>query len=470
MPDSDQTLLVFGMDGGVREYVEEAIDRGLMPNMERLTEGGSFGELQSVVPPVTIPAWPSMFSGLKPGKFPAFHMTEIDENHEVTSIPSERWKKYQLWNQIEGQFGLVNVPGTSPVYPVDGYMVEGFPMVMDPSCYPEDLVDLDRMNLRQKDGQTTREGRRRAFFHNFEERKKVFGDIDEKVDVRIEVFQLTDAAAHRSKNLDQILKAYSKVDEVLGQRMQEYDDILLVSDHGFMEVEKTFYVNSWLRDNGYLEPVEQNESDMLEDLRDILMPLASTRLRPVLGLLNDLASETMGVDLSPGGFDLDEINMQKSEAFSFRNGANNYGGIVINSGFKQSPVKEPKKTAEEIKEALSDEQVIEEVWLAEELYEQTRGMPDVIFRSREDVSVGTGLNQSQILDKRSFVHSDTGVVAAYGDSFKTGRIENAEIIDVAPTISYYLGQEFECDGEVLDVFRAGFEPRVPDPELSGIDI
>jgi hypothetical protein len=67
-------------------------------------------------------------------------------------------------------------------------------------------------------------------------------------------------------------------------------------------------------------------------------------------------------------------------------------------------------------------------------------------------------------------NSDIGIVAAHRDSFNIRDIEDVEIIEVKPTISCQLGQDFECDGEVLNVFRADFEPEVPDPILSGIDI
>lgn len=460
------TLLVFGMDGAVREYVEEAIDRGLMPNMEQLIEEGAFGDMKSCTPPVTIPAWVSMFSGCRPGSLGIYHMTYMDEDHQRRSVDSSLWKGKMLWDRLDGEFGLVNVPGTSPLWPVNGYVLEGFPMVENPEVYPESLKEeLPEFDFVEKDAQQTKSGRRKAMFKNFRKRKEIFGEIDRSVDARLEVIQLTDTSAHRSKNLDQVLEAYSEVDEVLGERMEEFDDILLVSDHGFMHIDRMFYINTWLEEHGYLQQKEGDSSgsgkSVMDRLQSTLAPLAETPLRPVLKLANDLLRKNTSVDFSPKANGIDRIDFEKTDAFSFRGGATNYGEINL----------EDPEVKQEIIEELEKEEFVDWVKPREAVYDEPDEMPEIIFKTRESVGVGSSLFPKTVLETDAFIHSDTGIVGALGPSFREGEIEDARIYDVAPTVARYLGQELECDGKALDVFADDFEPRKPEEsELGGIDV
>lgn len=456
------TLLVFGMDGAVREYVEEAIEQGKMPNMERLMEQGAFGDMKSSTPPITIPAWISMFSGIHPDKLNTYHMTEMSEDYEVNSVPSKRWKGRMFWDKLDGEFGLINVPGTSPVWPINGYMFEGFPMVMNPSTYPEELTEkLPDIEFRSKDGQSTQAGRRNALIENFRKRRQIFNEIDEDVDVRVEVYQVTDTVAHRCSDKQQIIDVYGEVDEIIGERMEEYDDLLLVSDHGFTHVEKFFYINSWLEEKGYLKRKEQEDTkqSIVQKIQEKLAPLAETPLRPALKFVNDLLRQNTDVDFSPKGFGVEQIDFNETEAFSFRGGANNHGDININSEkFSNPTVENVEEKKQEIKEELEKVEVVEKVWKAEEIYDEPEEMPDLVFKTREDTGVGVSMFSKTIFETNAFIHSDTGIVGAYGENFLTGLVEKAQLADVAPTIAHYIGQELDVDGSVLDIFSEDFEP------------
>ncbi len=468
------TLLVFGMDGAVREYVEKAIERGLMPNTEKLIEEGAFGDMKSCTPPVTIPAWVSMFSGLDPDKFDTYQMTELQEG-EIKSVSRDRWKGRMLWDRLDGSFGLINVPGTSPPWRVKGYVYEGFPMVTDPSVLPEELEEElhERFgfDFEEPGSKSTRERRRNAYHRNFEKRREIFDAIDREVDVRIEVYQLTDTAAHRSATLDKVLEAYEKVDKALGSRMEEYDDVLLVSDHGFTQVDSYFYINTWLQENGYLmeEGKEETGLDWRQRLQELLTPLAESRLRPYLKKLNDLMSSKADVDLAPKGKGPESIDFSSSRAYSYRGGSTNYADINVNS----EVVDDREAIVQELASRLSSIEEVEEVWEAEEIYAEPGQMPELVVKTRDDVGIGMALFPKVFLGTDAFIHSDTGIVGAIGPSFRSGGIEGAEIVDVATTVARYLGQELEgTDGEPLDIFREGFEPVEVEEteELESVDV
>jgi predicted AlkP superfamily phosphohydrolase/phosphomutase len=57
---------------------------------------------------------------------------------------------------------------------------------------------------------------------------------------------------------------YAELDAVVGEtleRLQSDDLLVVMSDHGFTSWRRSFHLNSWLRDNGYLTPLRPNWKD-----------------------------------------------------------------------------------------------------------------------------------------------------------------------------------------------------------------
>ena len=52
----DNKLLVIGIDGGTFDLLTPWMEQGLLPNLQKIREGGISGTLQTVVPPITAPA------------------------------------------------------------------------------------------------------------------------------------------------------------------------------------------------------------------------------------------------------------------------------------------------------------------------------------------------------------------------------------------------------------------------------
>lgn len=453
------TLLVLGIDGAAREYVEEATERGLMPNFSQVLEDGAFGEMKSTVPPITIPAWVSMFSGLEPDKFDTFHHTELEEGEQRT-VDQERWKGKMVWDILEARFGLNSVPGFSPVRPIEGYAVEGLPMAEDPDTYPENLDEelppLEYPSYAEKQGENKRE----AFKQIFQKKRQVFKETPKDVDVKIEVYHLPDRTGHAAENRDQILETYGLMDEVIGERIKEHDDILFVSDHGFKHVERGFYPNTVLRDGGYLENERKTKSNLKDTVQRLVAPLAGTSLRPLLKSLKSVTESTTDLELGPGSTGIQDVDLKSSSAYTYRSGAASYADINIKD----------RSQISEIAELLRSQDCVEWVLRGEEVYDEPEKMPELVLKTESNTSTGSSLFPKPAIPTDSFVHSDTGIVAAYGESFRPGDIDQAEIVDVAPTIATYLGQEIDCDGEALDIFSREFEARKVGEELSNIDI
>jgi len=455
------SLLVFGMDGASKKYIEEAIDRGMMPNMEELVDEGFLAEMDSVIPPTTLPAWVSMFSGQQPGSLGFYHMTELDTENGLSPSSSDIWRGQMVWDKTDAKYDLINVPGNSPVWPINGVMVEGFPMVSDPSGYPEEADEkLEELEFREESKATTAKEKFNLYHHNFDQRAALFSEIGSDADVRIEVYQITDTASHKAQNIDQLLKSYGKIDEVLGERMEEYDDILIVSDHGFKKVNRFFYINTWLKNQGYLEIEGQDQSDPSGVLFSIKSYLAGTKLKPYLKTINDLVASKIGKDFSPTSKSLDKIDFESSDAYCYRGSANSYADVNIND----------KSKKEEIRSKLEAEEIIEEVVETEELYDKREGFPDLVAKTVENAGSGMQPAKEEYFRTQAFIHSRTGIIAGKGKSFDSELKDRQELVDVAPTVAHYLGQEIDCDGDVIyDLFSEKFEPKELS-EISDIDI
>ena len=61
-------ILVIGLDGGTWDLLMPLAKQGFLPILHELVVGGSYGELESTIPPITGSAWVSFATGKNPGK------------------------------------------------------------------------------------------------------------------------------------------------------------------------------------------------------------------------------------------------------------------------------------------------------------------------------------------------------------------------------------------------------------------
>ena len=66
-------LAIIGIDGATYDIIHPMIAAGELPNIAKILRDGVSGALESEKPPMTPPAWTSMFTGLNPGKHGVFH-------------------------------------------------------------------------------------------------------------------------------------------------------------------------------------------------------------------------------------------------------------------------------------------------------------------------------------------------------------------------------------------------------------
>lgn len=111
-------LLLIGLDAASWEIVGPLVERGELPHLARMIEGGTWGTLRSTEPSFSPVVWTTIVTGKSPPL------------HGVRHSAAER-RVQPLW-QILGQSGLrtavVNVPGTYPTRGDAEVMLSGFPL------------------------------------------------------------------------------------------------------------------------------------------------------------------------------------------------------------------------------------------------------------------------------------------------------------------------------------------------------
>ena len=258
--------LVLGIDGACRAVLDPLFDTGATPTIERLVESGVTGPLESQIPPWTASAWPSLFTGMNPGKHGVFGFLAFD-GYDWDVVDGSHVRERSLW-EILDRHGLtsvvVNVPTTSPPRPFDGALVPGYLAPDEPTCHPEGLFE----DVRDAVGEycvypshTGEEGvprsqqlaelrrlstmRGEAFRYLLDRFDPDFGFLQ---------FQQTDSVFHDfGGDMDAAQQVYEAVDAEIARTLDHADPetVFVVSDHGLGPYGgHEFRVNEHLRTAG----------------------------------------------------------------------------------------------------------------------------------------------------------------------------------------------------------------------------
>jgi predicted AlkP superfamily phosphohydrolase/phosphomutase len=102
-----------------------------VPTIRALTEGALHGDLQSITPPITVPAWACAMTGKTPGQLGIYGFrNRKDRTYEGLSIATSlAVQEPAVWDLL-GEAGkkslLIGVPPAYPVRPVEGWRVSCF--------------------------------------------------------------------------------------------------------------------------------------------------------------------------------------------------------------------------------------------------------------------------------------------------------------------------------------------------------
>lgn len=138
-------VAVIGLDCAVPELVFDRW-KDELPNLKALMESGVYGRMESIHPPITVPAWTAMMSSKDPGQLGVYGFrNRRDYSYGgYTFANSSSVTHDRVWDILSraGRKVIVHgVPQTYPPTPVNGCMVGCFltPSTQSPYTYPLSL-------------------------------------------------------------------------------------------------------------------------------------------------------------------------------------------------------------------------------------------------------------------------------------------------------------------------------------------
>jgi hypothetical protein len=120
-------VVFIGIDGASWEFLGPLIDRGILPNLGRIRQEGTYGTLRSIDCYVSPPAWVTMLSGYLPEKTGVYSFGKWDPSGKAfESVNADDVEVPRVWDIASRggkKVGVFNVPMSYPPQPVNGVVV-----------------------------------------------------------------------------------------------------------------------------------------------------------------------------------------------------------------------------------------------------------------------------------------------------------------------------------------------------------
>lgn len=471
-------LAIIGLDGLDPRLVEQW--RADLPTLDTLIDDGSFGELRSSMPPLTVPAWPTMYTGKQGGKHGVFSFTRgRAESYEQVPVNFTDVRAESLWEALDAAglaCGVVNVPLTYPPSDLEeGFVISGWPVpnnatiASDPSVVSKlerelsepyrvnpfpltiefDQFDNDRLYEEIRDGLTHH---RRAYTHLLD----THGD---GLDVFFCVFMAVDIASHNfAFDRSSLKRLYAEQDAALGailERLPDECNVVVMSDHGHaVKGEWSFHVNEWLARNGFLSLSSETDSTSLLGSAGVTLHNL-VRLKNWLGLervherlpqrVRDWIVDTVPrSDESTHSFRPELIAWDETTAYSAQqnllslNTADNPAGTVSADEYEQTRT-ELIDALEGITHPDGDRSLISQIQTREELFEGpfAEQAPDIVFIADEmRCNAPMGFADSVFTAEQWGEHRQHGTLITSGPAFTTqsDSADRTALPDVMPLV------------------------------------
>ena len=221
-------------------------------------------------PDVSIVSWTSFFTGLTPeehGIFGFYHLNPV--TYKLYYPTFDLVRPPFLWDEVPPCL-VLNLPATYPARPTNGVFVSGF-VTPDPKngVFPKSILktveELDyRFDVNPELGRKDKALLVEEAINNLEKRIKLFWRLF-KDDFNTVIFVETawdrichfcyDSVKVKDPLFTGLISEYLGIlDDFLGSLLSRLDqyEFFLVSDHGFSLAKKEVFVNSFLRDMGFL--------------------------------------------------------------------------------------------------------------------------------------------------------------------------------------------------------------------------
>lgn len=460
-------VILLGIDGATFKIIDPLIERGLLPNFQRMKCEGMYADLISNIHPITPSAWASISTGLNPGRHGVYDFRRLNrKDYSLNFVNGDSRRGQAIW-EILTKAGkkvcIVNVPLTYPPRAVNGIMISGMdaPPNAEVFTYPRGFSEELKKNIPDYiidlDGQAdTLDKYLAQTVQMFDARIKLFGyllETKKEMDFLYFVFVEADRLQHvlwkyidpncNAYNSEKapgyrnlVEKVYKRIDDLIGEYYfsKPANQILaIVSDHGFGVLEKDIYLNKWLEEIGLLKFKNQSHFQGISFLENIDWDHTYAYSYGFFGNIN--------------------INLKNREG----------SGIVIRGKHEQEIKKRIITEVEKLRDSETGEKVVDKVFHRKELYHGPYMFisPDIIlimkeyaYTSRDGYESFTGrifeepMKYHKGCVPHSGIHRLEGIFMLHGENVLSCHIPKMVLCDVMPTILDLLDlkEKVDCDG------------------------
>jgi predicted AlkP superfamily phosphohydrolase/phosphomutase len=279
-------LLILGLDAIPPRALFEMY-REETPNIQELARSGIHGALRSSDPPLTMPAWPVMFTGVDAGTLGLYGFTSRPGfQYDSRLIPPNprTLRRPTVWEILSRHGRTVCVLGVPPGYPpptVNGVYVSDFATPFGASDFVSPKTYAPR--IRRWVGGNYPFDTPHLFHQPVELERNLLAMLEAHFITARELLaeRTWDVLALHEIGPDRLhhpywhildpdspdfdatsevcgmgRRYYRRLDEIIGQLVAcagPSADVLIVSDHGFQPLKGLFALNEWLRREGYLK-------------------------------------------------------------------------------------------------------------------------------------------------------------------------------------------------------------------------
>ena len=282
---------MIGIDGVPFELAKNYAESGIMPRLRDILGRGKMIPMSVPLPEISSVSWSSFMTGVNPGEHGIFGFVDIHEGSYRYRYPDFRDLQAPPFFDDLGERRIrsviINLPSTYPAREIPGVLISGF-VVPDlkravfPEYYLKILeefgyeVDVDANKGRDRKLELISD-----LHYTLQVRKQVADFLWRRENW--DLFMLTITGTDRLNHFFfdcysdtshefhlEFKNYYREIDRIIGEfydRIKENDEyeLILLSDHGFVDLKLEIYVNSILRNNGYFL-AESHEASSLEHI------------------------------------------------------------------------------------------------------------------------------------------------------------------------------------------------------------
>ena len=284
-------VVMIGLDGLNPDLVYQW--KGELPNLSKLMEEGIYGKIKSTVPPITPQAWSCILTGKNPGHFGYWDFTYRDDySYGQSELVNSRVRDervdtiYEILSGYNKKVAIINVPVTYPPPEIPGgYSISSFmiPSLNKEFTHPASLkkkiekiigqyiidASTSDMNFRQMDKEVVLKRIYDMDKQRFELTKYFIKE--KKCDFVFTVIMGTDRMPHlfyryfdknhrrytpHPKYESALKNHYKFCDESIGEILNLVDDntaMIVTSDHSVQRLDGRINLNEWLIKEGYMK-------------------------------------------------------------------------------------------------------------------------------------------------------------------------------------------------------------------------